>query len=51
MLSKELLTCIPQEHKSFWQFSRLDTLTLIPKRYSEPSQTSKMKFFEKIVDG
>ena len=61
---QKYLTCIPREHKSFWQLSRLNDFTInananlfvherlkIPRAYSEPIQTSKMKLFAKIIHG
>ena len=56
MLSKKGLTCIPREHKSFWQLHRLDDFAInanahlfvyerlkIPEPYTEPIRTSKME--------
>ena len=57
------LTCIPYEHQPFWQLSRLDDLAInatakhlvygrlkMPEAYSEPSQTSKIDLFAKVVN-
>ena len=64
MFSKKNLICISREHKSFWQLSQLDDFIKnavanlfvperlkIPEAYSEPSQTSKIEFFAKIING
>ena len=64
MFSKKYLICIPREHKSFWQLSQLDDFIKntvsnlfvherlkIPEAYSEPSQTSKIELFAKIING
>ena len=62
VFSKKYLTCIPCEHKSFRQLSWLDDSTFIaianlfvherlkiPEAYSEPSRTSKMELFAKMI--
>ena len=40
---KKYLTCIPREHKPFWQLHRLDGFASNEKAYSDPSRTSKME--------
>ena len=63
MLSKNDLTCIPREHKPFWQLHRLDDFAInanallfvhdrlkIPEPSTEPIRTSKMELFaEKLM--
>ena len=51
-VKQKLLTCILHEHKPFWRlrWSNEYNIDGIPKGYSEPSQTSKMKLLPKIVD-
>ena len=64
LIKQKNLTCIPREHKPFWQLSRLNDFVIntiahlfirerlnIPEAYSEPSITSKMELFPKIVKG
>ena len=61
MLNKKYLTCIPCEHRSFWQLNRLNDFTTetianlfvherlkIAEAYSESSGTSKMELFSEM---
>ena len=62
MLNKKYLTCIPCEHRPFWQLNRLNDFTTetianlfvherlkIAEAYSESSGTSKMELFQKCL--
>ena len=61
MLNKKYLTCIPCEHRPFWQLNRLNDFTTetianlfvherlkIAEAYSESSGTSKIKLFSEM---
>ena len=63
-VQQKVSTCVPREHKPFWNLSPLDDFTInaianlfvherlkIPEANSELSQTSKIELFADLIYG